>query len=93
MKHTPRPWSIIKCNCNSPVCNTYQIKEVGTFYQGCGFKKEDASLIAAAPDLLAACEEALVVIKEWGKDEFNTEEGMPTTDSLKTAIAKARGEK
>jgi hypothetical protein len=44
----------------------------------------DAKLIAAAPDLLEACEEALMMIDEYQRH--------PIVIKLKAAIKKARGE-
>lgn len=48
-------------------------------------RQEDARLIAASPDLLAACEFALECLVDW--DRENGEAG----DMLRAAIAKAKG--
>ena len=34
-----------KCLCSHPTCKTYGVSN-GTFYQGCGWKKEDAEFVA-----------------------------------------------
>lgn len=92
-KHTPGPWEITddemfviagkdksgahRCIACSP--SPYE------------WKYADASLIAAAPDLLAACElvQALLAISPDGRG-INWEG--PVMDNLKAAIAKATGE-
>ena len=34
-----------KCLCSHPTCKTYGVSN-GTFYQGCGWEKEDAEFVA-----------------------------------------------
>ncbi len=83
-KHTPGPWF-------------YQVDLEGRYYVGHTFNprgqpelwrgthtREDAALVAAAPDLLAACKAALERI-----DGMN--ESMGVVDELRAAIAKAEG--
>lgn len=48
----------------------------------------DAHLIAAAPDLLAACKEALAMIQR--QDDFNDDGDGEMMDRLAAAIAKAQ---
>ena len=51
MKSTPGPWKLRKCLCGKEACKLYQLDNVGMFYNGSGFSKEDAHLVAAAPDM------------------------------------------
>lgn len=37
---------VIKCRCGHKSCSTYQLGGFGIFYQGSGFEKEQAELIA-----------------------------------------------
>lgn len=88
MKHTPGPWMIVKCPCGEDGCDRWQIDKVGCHYQGCGFDKEDAQLIAAAPDLLEVAEELVA----WD-DSFDDVNLISQACSLaREAIAKAKGE-
>lgn len=67
MKHTPGPWEIFKTRSNSDLM--FHIKSVNSTT---GFPmnvaalvgKNDAPLICAAPDLLAACESAIQIIEQ-----------------------------
>jgi hypothetical protein len=54
-----------------------------------GSKRANARLIAAAPDLLAACKAALVVLMA---DSDSEEDNAEEIASLKAAIARAEGE-
>jgi hypothetical protein len=85
-QHTPGSWEID---------DNYIISSIdGIYYQICklsgrGDRTEaNARLIAAAPELLAACEELLRVVYE---GDWHTEV-QPALDKAKVAIAKARGE-
>ena len=84
MAHTPGPWTFDRG---------------GEYIKGGGHylcdllttNDYDGHLMAAAPDLLAACEKAL----DWmtvGVDRFDGVPLGPVEDTLRTAIAKARGE-
>ncbi len=80
-KHTPGPWVWdYKWRLNG------SNKECVTFARG-GWEPflADAALIAAAPDLLAACEMAVLTI-------INDTNEQETMDALRTAIKKAKGE-
>jgi hypothetical protein len=50
---TPGPWFIVPCECGHRGCN-YHGTSNGSFYQGCGYSREDARRIARLPDLEAA---------------------------------------
>lgn len=49
MNYTPAPWEIEKCPCGHPACEDYLVPKP-TKSDG-RFKKEDAQLISAAPEL------------------------------------------
>jgi hypothetical protein len=95
-KHTPGPWELSNDHKPSP----YVIRQVGRFgglasVKFHGFNKTErareeqaanARLIAAAPDLLDALEEAIEVVGSWGDD------GDPSwLERAKSAIAKVGG--
>lgn len=102
-KHTPGPWKVNKINSriyveggiidNHGVC-----AHVETYSEDPSVEDfANANLIAAAPDLLAACEEALLAM---GKVKVVLspdapawqEELVGASESLRAAIAKAKGE-
>lgn len=62
-KFTPGPWAVKKCPCGQPGCDTYQVIGVGVLYEGSGFPKDDAHLLAAARDLYKSLEEALAYVE------------------------------
>jgi hypothetical protein len=38
--------TVVKCSCGHPNCSVYTLQGIGMFYQGSGFTKQDAELIA-----------------------------------------------
>ena len=79
--HTPGPWTwqlqpYSEPNDDDPCAEVSVVNSVGVC------RVADARLIAAAPDLLAACEKAIA------DDELDVD----TSDMLEAAIKKARGE-
>ena len=89
-EHTPGPWvqnSLMVSEANQPINVGRDICHCGMGMRRDPFESEaNARLIAASPDLLAACEFALECLVDW--DRENGEAG----DMLRTAIAKAKGE-
>ena len=100
-KHTPGPWYVVGLpwdnggcvvanaddpHCGELICTT----DDRAWYDHTDEDEErwraDARLIAAAPDLLAACEAALLWLEAWS-------EGDESAEILRSAIAKAKGEK
>lgn len=83
LKHTPSPWVVESCSehCGSKHCSYYWTSN-GRFYQGTGYSKGDAILIAAAPDLYEAL---LDMISD--RDCLSD----ATVENAKRAIAKAEG--
>ena len=81
---TPGPWSVLERCCGRLVIDSPNgVVAAITFNDAAG--KLDAALIAAAPDLLAACNAELdAMIRE----DFGTITLLPR---LRTAIAKAEG--
>ena len=96
-KHTPGPWKAVKCgvyqNSQERIDVPVHVASTGDDeYKGIGCEAQlaNARLIAAAPDLLAACEMAL--------GEFHAQAQQPdairlitATDALCAALAKAKG--
>lgn len=86
--HTPGPWTVLPCVADGGGINIGpELLSVGPLatvnYNG-GNSEADAQLIAAAPDLLAACLLAYVALPiTKHNDEIN--------DALKAAITKAGG--
>ncbi len=93
MKHTPGPWEVRKERKSDPTLGwfhgVFQVMGNDPFRAGgiCGLfswgeECADADLIAAAPDLLAACKEALTRVPE---------ESKVIGPMLRAAIDKAEG--
>ena len=82
--HTPGPWHIDnETDYRIYVESSFGvIAKVGPFAEIDDEDKANARLIAAAPDLLAACEEAYA---------FLSAEDLAWLPSLRAAIAKAKG--
>jgi hypothetical protein len=91
---TPGPWIIDK-RCSTRVClpieNNRGIASTGGYFSNDQDVAEEneanARLIAAAPDLLAACEAAL----EDGPHNASCGLHLEVVDVLRAAIAKAKG--
>ena len=87
-KHTPGPWyasgSYIE---KTPSGHRFTIAEV--FRHNVGQCKANARLIAAAPDLLAACELALTLLEDLTTEEFSRGGDRPARVALQAALARA----
>jgi len=100
-KHTPGPWVLDDLAHSHVVDADYHVIESGKGYHldgeesdgfnvtGC-ISLDDASLIAAAPDLLAALERALSWLTSYPAEAAMGPDG-PYSQAVK-AIAKAKGE-
>lgn len=91
MTHTPGPWTVYK---NEPLDGSRHVA-LGSKYERAIVAGKSATanarLIAAAPDLLAACEAAIDGIEEWN-DFAETDKIEEAVALLVAAIAKAKGE-
>jgi len=90
--HTPGPWKLID---NGSVIMTSVLFEVQFGYEGecvaeCIHTKEDARLIAAAPEMLAALEELVVLLEDVRSGDYTVD--YFTDRPARQAIAKAKGE-
>jgi hypothetical protein len=94
-KLTPGPWVANRMPCqsddhvyNSEVANT-EGEIVGSL-----LRKADARLIAAAPELLAACEALVAAMNEyeWSVDDSPTPQHKAIMQAARRAIEKAKGE-
>lgn len=90
-EHTPGPWVAI---CPAEGWDGWWVEAAGeqhiaevTGYQSDPVRRANAHLIAAAPDLLAACEAALEAIR----GDADIDWMLNVERQLRTAIAKARG--
>ena len=108
MKHTPGPWEIADAGGYEGF--KYQLEEYFVRRpeddvaiasevldpDTCKPSEANARLIAAAPDLLAACQEFLAaerIADEFGIDDNRTIEALVDTSNLaRNAIAKTKGE-
>ena len=95
IKHTPGPWYAEKKNVHTGSVATCHWDgedwwEVYSLNWADGSAEANARLIAAAPDLLEALEEAL---EDWGDDHFDEEYPyrIEWADKARAAIRKARG--
>lgn len=96
MKHTPGPWTYKKCPTGYPDLFTFNVNQLYPDPDHnciCGIasgldSEDDARLIAAAPDLLEACEMALRVLIQTKPNDYVTE----TINDLNNALNKAKGE-
>lgn len=85
-KHTPGPWEAFT---EESFSGWWAVQDGNGHEIGSGdggFDEEDARLMASAPELLEALEEAVCALDVCGKDYRATEIG-------RAAIAKAKGEK
>ena len=83
-QHTPGPWYADKCPFGHYACNKYRIRHAGA--EGM-FEKDDALLIAAAPDLLSVLKGAFASAV-W-KHQSNCY--CEVCEEIRAAIAKAEG--
>lgn len=85
VKHTPGPWRAVPDE-NWDTWEVHPVMQDDGLTGGYRwFKESDAKLIAAAPDLLAACKEAYVALPM-------TKHNEPINEMLKAAIVKAEGQ-
>lgn len=92
MKHTKGPWE----TDGRTIWDGQRVGSVVATLPSCGlhFNTEaNATLIAAAPDLLEALENMLDVLVVLTKNTDRELYGKITLDNLETLIKKARGEK
>ena len=91
-EHTPGPWASVPCQADHGATTVIQgvASNILARVPAGPRAVANAQLIAAAPELLAACERVLLSI-EWGYTvDRMTEEEQAST--LRAALAKARGE-
>lgn len=86
-KHTPGPWHYAECQMGAPFIDTESVGDLFAAALPLDEERANVRLMAAAPDLLAACEHVRDTIREF----------LPTVMSedltaIEAAIAKARGE-
>ena len=96
-KHTPGPWSAEECRSGFAV---YAYKSGEAVVQteddegryGTIANEANARLIAAAPELLDACEALARLCERFGVNPVTVSGGPSSLDRARAAIAKAKGE-
>ena len=108
MAHTQGPWKIVRTNSGLFIKAEHEagyfVSVHGACRQGVEDAEDNARLIAAAPDLLAACEQARIALtfyREWmaqarpiGEEvahDFSYPFGIGVENFLRDLIAKAKG--
>ena len=95
MPHTPGPWQLSKTGLSVQSEFLQGIASTGTPNGTIGLpeRQANARLIAAAPELLAACEHVLAVIGDEGECNHDTDEEWVRAihEKLRPIIAKAKG--
>lgn len=95
-KHTPGPWAVNTRQGSRCVCivqaedndwDNVCVNARDTYPRE--LMRDDACLIAAAPDLLVACEAALPIV--CSRIEYPGDPCEKIADGIRAAIAKARG--
>lgn len=93
--HTPGPWEVVEFN--PEFREGYSVDSAGgqaVVGTCCGagiYRLEDARLIAAAPDLLAACKTLVTCILALNNDDAETRRDFPELAPAEAAIARAEG--
>jgi hypothetical protein len=97
MSHTPGPWGIVQVTIGLAIVGM-RGTQGEPVAQLCGpfpdVERDNAALIAAAPELLGACKTALFVIDQIQAVETLAQESWNVgiaKDALEAALAKARG--
>lgn len=99
MNHTPGPWLIYRQPSGEIEKLDYLVKDGGSYeidahglkhqWVAHALKIEDAHLIAAAPDLLAALEDMIEVLHELATPSMIS--GSPKVQAARAVIEKAKG--
>lgn len=94
-QHTPGPVHIERCKCGHPACSQYTLST----QRSVGFDLADATLYAAAPELLEVAEDICAIMDCFADpySGFDTQmdndlEKAGVHEKLTAAIAKARGD-
>ena len=94
MAHSPGPWAAYPPECSANECWTIQSDGGFTAFVCGGDTTENskaAALIAAAPEMLAACELALECMAECFCDDAGTGPGTCDRCVVEAAVRKAKG--
>src|SRR5438105_6090577 len=100
--HTPGPWRIVESgstrdirSCEAAPRTIAALFRPFPYLMGEQENEANARLIAAAPDLLAACEAAATIMQEVPESELHPADRNPFTNALiglRQALEKARGQ-
>ena len=91
-KATPGPWKV-SSNLSSHVCGAsgqglIAICDSGDYAQSKGQGEANARLIAAAPDLLAACQLGIKLLDNMTTNDFSKGADKPLHEAMYAAIVK-----
>lgn len=91
MGHTPGPWVVVKPNADNPSRAMVGSAKGANIYNAplTDETEANAHLIAAAPDMFAACEKALIAL---APNDGYSGPGAEACKVLRAAIAKAKGQ-
>lgn len=89
MPHTPGPWVNMPKGAFWGEVRSAETFELIAVMPECDDRTADFELIAAAPDLLAACEAALPIV--CSRIEYPGDPCEKIANGIRAAIAKARG--
>ena len=88
-KHTPGPWKLGKRAGNPAIYGQHGAEIAEILHVLNDDWQQNAALISAAPDLLAACRDALAWIKATQPEEYGSRALGTIWGQLESAIAKA----
>jgi hypothetical protein len=99
MAHTKGPWKtfVTDWGVNKVTCDEFlgtQVLEIASLYVAPGFSsvEDNARLIAAAPELLEACEALVELVNDLKSGyTFRDSDNFPTLDKARAVIAGAKG--
>lgn len=92
MSHTPGPWHIVQVELGLGIVADNGVPVAQLCSPFPDVEQELACKIAAAPDLLEACEAVAVYLMQDDSFGYGDPAWDSATSKLRTAIAKARGE-
>lgn len=91
-KHTPGPWHYAECQMGAPFIDTEAVGDLVAAVLPIDEERANVRLMAAAPDLLAACERLLMSADASWRERGVGHDWDEACEVALAAMAKARGE-